>query len=299
MQEVALSTNALAENAQRDALATQGGAESIGQVTSGAERVAEDAERLATIMQETVSASRSGVELMARTKEAIDTTFEASRVIDEKMEGLEASTANIGEIIEAIVSIADQTNLLALNAAIEAARAGEAGRGFAVVAEEIRKLAEQSTASAESITGILDGIRTDVKTTGTYFDENNRALRAVVSETEVTRDRIEQVLTDAQRAMEAVESIAATSEEQAAGAEEMKALMADLIASIETTTSTSQEISASTEEQTAGLEQMRELALHLEEMATTFHGLIDQFKTEEEAPATDEGAPKEISHEEA
>jgi methyl-accepting chemotaxis protein len=73
------------------------------------------------------------------------------------------SSAEIGEVIKVITSIAQQTNLLALNATIEAARAGEAGKGFAVVANEVKELAKQTAQATEDISRKITAIQTDTK----------------------------------------------------------------------------------------------------------------------------------------
>ena len=76
---------------------------------------------------------------------------------------LEQSSADIGQVVNLISSVARQTNLLALNAAIEAARAGEAGLGFAVVAHEVKELANQTALATADIREKIGVIQKDAK----------------------------------------------------------------------------------------------------------------------------------------
>ena len=106
----------------------------------------------------TVEIRKRAIATKERSAKAIEI---ATTMYDEKQTNISKSIKD-GKVVEevsviatTIGGIAEQTNLLALNAAIEAARAGEQGRGFAVVAEEVRKLAEESSAAVASIQTIV------------------------------------------------------------------------------------------------------------------------------------------------
>jgi methyl-accepting chemotaxis protein len=101
------------------------------------------------------------------------------------------ATANdikeVNKMTSLINNISEQTNLLALNAAIEAARAGEAGKGFSVVADEIRKLAEMSKNSAQTIYSIVSKV---LKNTDNIAISTNDITQDIKSQTDVIRNTI-------------------------------------------------------------------------------------------------------------
>ncbi len=183
----------------------------------------------------------------------------------------------IGSIVQAISTIAEQTNLLALNASIEAARAGEHGRGFAVVADEIRKLAEESSKAADEIKSIVNSIQQGSSHTVTIMQEvklRSNDQNIAVQKVEEAFNSIFTAITSIQSVIDAVSkdievldaskveildsisSIASVSEEAAAASEEVSASM--------------QEQTAIVEEVASSAEKLRELAIHLEENITKF-----------------------------
>lgn len=99
--------------------------------------------------------------------------------VSELISRLADHAANIGAITSFVTEVANQTNMLALNAAVEAARAGENGRGFAVVAAEIRKLAEQSKASANRISGLVGDAQNATRLTAAASVEKTRTVMEV------------------------------------------------------------------------------------------------------------------------
>ncbi len=126
--------------------------------TQQASSVEESAATLAQVAQ-TVRHNGEQVrqvsQLFIDVKRTVDSGTHRMHSAVQTVEGIEATSRRVAEIISVIDNIAFQTNILALNAAVEAARAGEQGRGFAVVASEVRSLAQRCIGAASEIRSLI------------------------------------------------------------------------------------------------------------------------------------------------
>lgn len=105
--------------------------------------------------QDSRSLAATGQEDLQALGERISSIRESADHMEETVQQLNRSSAQIHNIILIVKDIAEQTKLLSLNASIEAARAGEHGRGFAVVAGEVQKLSDDTRQAVQQITDLV------------------------------------------------------------------------------------------------------------------------------------------------
>jgi len=149
MQSSSKSVAATAEETSRQSQVVAAASE---EATRNVETVSSAAEELSASIAEI---ARHVQEASKMTTQAVNQANQTNATIKQ----LGESSAEIGQVVKVITSIAQQTNLLALNATIEAARAGEAGKGFAVVANEVKELARQTGKATEEISQKITAIQ--------------------------------------------------------------------------------------------------------------------------------------------
>jgi hypothetical protein len=94
-------------------------------------------------------------------------------------------------VLDLITEIAQETHILSLNAAIEAAAAGDHWRRFSVVAEEVRRLAQRSQESVDSVRNLLDEFASSIRATVVATEEGTKEASRVLERARAASDAIE------------------------------------------------------------------------------------------------------------
>ena len=253
--DVSTAVQEIASGATQQADEIQSVTESVGEIdvaTGNVQTSTDDLSGLAGRMQ---SVSTDSAQSLSDLQESSKNMSEKIAQITEKIGATSKAVESINEKVEGITSIATQTNLLSLNASIEAARAGEAGKGFAVVAGEIGTLAENSRLMADEIRKEMDELLTSSQAAVEMAAEVQKgneeqaqvlgatvdSVNAMIGDIASTVTGVKSIETDAGTCVnaknvvaDAMSSLSAISEENAASSEETGASMQELSATVTT-----------------------------------------------------------------
>ncbi len=169
---------------------------------------------LATRAERAGHEGATAIEAAVAGVESVRTRMDA---ISERADSLGRRSREIYRVLELINEISQETHILALNAAIEAAAAGEHGERFSVVADEVRRLAERSRESVESVRTLLEEFTDAIRAVVVATEEGSKAAEQVLEmsrATAATIDHLSGALIDTSR--QSREISLATQEQQTA-----------------------------------------------------------------------------------
>lgn len=215
------------------------------------------------------SLSDASTELMEKNHESLNQIKEINGIKDVVVENASSMNTNIDHLIEltnnvynivsTVEAIASQTNLLALNASIEAARAGEHGRGFAVVADEIRKLAESTQNSLDSMRGLVGDIQTSAET-------GKQSMHKTIASTEDMSQMIETVYSTVQENVSLLDGTVSDVDQMTEKMDGIKIAVSEINQAMESSSADAEELNLMTV-------QIQEDARHSSEISTKIRSI--------------------------
>ncbi len=230
-------------------IASQSLAEGSSEQAASIEETSSSLEEMSSMTKQNADNANQADDLMKKANTVVVKADESMALLNKSMEQISKASEDTSRIIKTIDEIAFQTNLLALNAAVEAARAGEAGAGFAVVADEVRNLAMRAAEAAKSTATLIEGTIKQV----------NDGVEIVGA----TNEEFSHVATSSGKVGELLGEIAAASNEQAQGIDQVNKAVTELDKVVQKNAANAEESASASEEMSAQAEQMKGMVKEL------------------------------------
>ena len=239
LSELLLQISQSADNVAASSEQVSSGSQNLAQGTTEQAASVEDLTgMMSEISDQAYRNSRDAQEASEKAQMVKENATESSRSMQEMVKAMAEISGKSDEIRKIVKTIEDfsfQTNILALNAAVEAARAGDRGKGFSVVANEVRSLANQSSAASKSTAALIQSSLQAVENGRKIANETDNALAEVVSGIDNVSELLfhitdasskqfdanRQVTENINLISEVVQTNSATAEECAAASEEL------------------------------------------------------------------------------
>lgn len=277
-EESTQKVHATANNAKSASIAAIESATAVEETATGVHRIAEATQQLHTTSANTATVIDTGRTSVVQAKQQMTMINDSTVTLNALVTKLTKQSEEIGQMTKVITDITDQTNLLALNASIEAARAGEFGKGFAVVAEEVRKLAEESKRSADSITALTLDIQHDTANVEKALAQSIDYVKDGVHIIDIAEHSFMTITDSIADMSEQIRDISATSEQLSASAEQVAASVNAIASAAEQSAGHTTALAASIEEQATATTQVNDVAYQLSENAQTLQEELHRFR---------------------
>ncbi|HEY4591784.1 MAG TPA: methyl-accepting chemotaxis protein [Thermoanaerobaculia bacterium] len=271
--EVASAASSVNEIASELASGSSEQAASVVEITAAMEELARTASQIAGNASSQAdlaqAAEESGTTGQVAVEEAVDGVEEVKKRISgiaSRAEILGSRSKEIYRVLDLITEIAQETHILSLNAAIEAAAAGDHGRRFSVVAEEVRRLAQRSQESVESVRNLLDEFAGSIRTTVVATEEGSKEAG--------------RVLERARAAASAIEDLRGASSDTARVAREISLATQQQNAASDEVVLTLKEVSQVVQRMADGLKHFTETADRLNRLGLVIQMLAQSFHLE-------------------
>ncbi len=256
--EILTTTDNLSRSAEQQAARIADTSTAIEEMAVSIQQVSENAAISAQVAREARSSAEIGAQAVVATVAGMTRIRQQVQETAKKIKRLGEVSQEIGQAIQLIEEIARRTNRLALNAAIQAAMAGEHGKGFAVVAEEVRRLAERTSAATGQISDLVSAIQSETAGAVIAMEDGTREVVAgsrLADDAGRSLEAIDQIV---DQLAELIEAISLAAEQQARASSGIARAMGELSTVTQGTASGSQQAATSVASLAALADDLRE-----------------------------------------
>jgi methyl-accepting chemotaxis protein len=269
--EVASAAGSVNEIASELASGSSQQAASVVEITAAMEELARTASQIADNAAAQAdlaqAAEESGTSGQAAVEEAVGGIEEVKKRISgiaNRAEILGSRSKEIYRVLDLITEIAQETHILSLNAAIEAAAAGEHGRRFSVVAEEVRRLAQRSQESVDSVRNLLDEFAGSIRTTVVATEEGSKEAGRVLERARAAAAAIEDLRGASSDTARVAREISLATQQQNAASDQV-------VLTLKEVSQVVQRMADSLKQFTETADRLNRLGLVIQMLAQSFH----------------------------